>query len=174
MTQRTWLAALCALAAFPAQGRVVDSSASGFTVENVVVVPVDAQKAWDALVGDVDRWWPKEHSWWGKDGKFTIDPVAGGCFCERSGARQAMHMTIGFVDPARTLRMLGGLGPLQGMGLSGALDWKLAPAEGGTQITLRYVAGGYTTQDLTQFAVIVDQVQGLQLGGLASFLGAKK
>ena len=40
-----------------------------------------------------------------------------------SGARSAEHMRIGFVDPGVQLRMLGGLGPLQGMGLHGALDW---------------------------------------------------
>ena len=44
------------------------------------------------------------------------------------------------------------------------------PAEGGTRITLRYQAGGYTPDDLSQFAPVVDKVQGIQLGGLASYL----
>jgi uncharacterized protein YndB with AHSA1/START domain len=157
-----------------AAAKVLDSSPAGFTVENSVVVPVDAKVAWSALVKDVDRWWPKDHSWFGKDGKFSIDARAGGCFCEKAGARQAQHMTVSFVDPGATLRMIGGLGPLQGLGLDGVMDWALAPADGGTTITLRYVAGGYTTTDLVKFAAVVDQVQGLQLGGLAAFLSKRK
>jgi hypothetical protein len=78
---------------------------------------------------------------------------------------------VTFVDPGRTLRMTGGLGPLQGMGLDGALEWRLAPADdGGTKITLWYRAGGYTPDDLGKFVPVVDQVQGVQLGGLADFL----
>lgn len=160
--------------AAPAAARVLDSSAAGFTVENTAIVPVDAKAAWDGLVKHVDQWWPKDHSWFGKDGKFSIDARAGGCFCEVAGARQAQHMAIAFVDPAHLLRMVGGLGPLQGMGLSGTMDWTLEPVEGGTRITLHYVAGGYTTTDLARFVPIVDQVQGLQLGGLAGFLSKGK
>ena len=165
-------AALCFIAG-PAHAVVKDKSPAGFTIENSVVVPVEPKVAWRGLVEHVDQWWPKDHSWWGKDGKFKIDAKAGGCFCELAGDRQAQHMAVSFVDPPHTLRMLGGLGPLQGMGLHGALEWTFAPTEGGTKITLRYVAGGYTTADLVKFSAIVDQVQGMQLGGLATFLRKK-
>jgi len=164
------IVAIVTLQAPATTAKVLDSSSAGFTIENEVTVPVDPQAAWKALVEHVDEWWPKDHSWFGKDGKFSIEPRAGGCFCEIAGPRQVQHMTVSFSDPGVLLRMLGGLGPLQGMGLNGALDWRFAAVEDGTRITLRYVAGGYTTQDLTQFAPIVDQVQGVQLGGLASYL----
>ena len=171
MTRRALgLAAALALAAGPIPAAVLDSSAAGFTVENSIVVPVDAKTAWRGLVDNVDRWWPKDHSWFGAQGKFTIDARAGGCFCERAGVRQALHMTVSHVDPHKVLRMLGGLGPLQGMGLHGALDWTFAPAEGGTRVTLRYVVGGYATADLAKLAPVVDKVQALQLGGLEAFL----
>jgi hypothetical protein len=101
----------------------------------------------------------------------SIQPRAGGCFCELNGAQQAQHMTVTFVDPERTLRMTGGLGPLQGMGLGGAMEWRFAPVEGGTRITLWDRAGGYTPDDLGKFVAVVDRVQGLQLGGLADYLG---
>lgn len=167
--------ALAMLAAWSATaGAVVkDASASGFTVENVEVVPVDAATAWKALVHDVDLWWPKDHTWWGKASKLSIDARAGGCFCEIAGARQAQHMVVTFVDPEQTLRMVGGLGPLQGMGLHGALEFRLAPDKGGgTRITLYYRAGGYSPDDLGKFAPVVDQVQGVQLRGLADHLRA--
>ncbi len=162
-----------ALAALPAAAEVKDSSPSGFTVENTVTVPVAPAVAWKALVGDVDRWWPADHTWWGDARRLSIDPRAGGCFCERHGARQAWHMTVTFADPGKLLRMTGGLGPLQGMGLNGALEFRLAPAgPGGTRITLWYRVGGYTPDDLSKFAPVVDRVQAQQLGGLARFLGA--
>ena len=120
---------------------------------------------------DIDRWWPKDHSWWGAESKLSIDARAGGCFCEIAGARQAQHMTVAFVDPGRTLRMIGGLGPLQGMGLGGALEFRLAPADGGgTRITLWYRAGGYSPDDVGKLAPVVDKVQAQQLGGLAAWL----
>ena len=157
--------------AAPAQAEVKDAAPGGFTVENTVVVPVDAMTAWSALVGEVDAWWPKDHSWWGAASKLSIEPRAGGCFCEIAGEQQALHMTVTFVDPGKTLRMVGGLGPLQGMGLHGAMEFRLAPADdGGTRITLYYRAGGYSPDDLGKFASVVDQVQGLQLGGLAGYL----
>ena|SRR5688572_26528531 len=171
--QSTHIAIVMALAcaSLPATAAVKDSSPTGFTVENSEVVPVDADTAWKALVGDVDRWWPKDHTWWGKASKLSIDARAGGCFCEIAGSQQAQHLTVSFVDPGKTLRMLGGLGPLQGMGISGALEFRLAAAEGGgTRITLYYRAGGYSPDDLGKFAPVVDQVQGLQLRGLADYL----
>src|SRR3546814_2096701 len=98
-------------------------------------VPVDADAAWRALVDDVDRWWPKDHSWWGGESTLSIEPVAGGCFCERTadGKRSARHMVVVFAEPGKLLRLAGGLGPLQGMGLHGVMEWRLAPIEGGTQ-----------------------------------------
>jgi len=158
----------------PAHAEVKDATPSGFTLENVVEVPTDAMTTWKALVDDVDRWWPKDHSWWGAEGELAIEPRAGGCFCERQGQRQALHMLVTFVDPGRLLRTTGGLGPLQAMGLHGALEFRLAPAEGGgTRITMFYRAGGYTPDDLSKFAPVVDRVQALQLGELATYLRQK-
>jgi uncharacterized protein YndB with AHSA1/START domain len=163
--------ALC-LPVAPAHAAVVDASPSGFTIENVETVPVTPAAAFKALVENVGRWWPADHTWWGDANRLSIEPRAGGCFCELNGAQQASHMRVSFVDPGRLLRMTGGLGPLQGMGLHGALDWRFEAVEGGTRITVHYRVGGYTPDDLSTFAPVVDQVQGVQLGGLARFLRA--
>ncbi len=167
-------AVLAPMLASPAHAEVKHASPSGFTIEHARDVPVDASTAFAALVTQVNRWWPRDHTWWGADGILSIDPRAGGCFCERAGTREALHMLVTFVDPGRTLRMIGGLGPLQGMGLHGVLEFRLAPAgEGATRITMSYRAGGYSPEDLGAFAPVVDKVQGAQLGGLAELLGGK-
>ena len=170
---RIVLAMVGVLAAGQAGAEIKDATASGFTIENTRVVAADPQTAWNALVDDVDQWWPKDHSWWGAASKLSIDARAGGCFCERAGAQQAQHMQVTFVDPGKLLRMTGGLGPLQGMGLHGALEFRLAPEGGGTRVTLWYRAGGYTPDDLSKFAPVVDRVQGIQLRGLADYLAKR-
>ena len=155
---------------YGAHARVVDQAANGFTVENSEWVAVDPGTAWKTFVNDVGQWWPADHSWWGDASKLSISEKAGGCFCEINGAQQAWHMTVTFVDPGKLMRMTGGLGPLQGMGLNGALEWRFVEEKGGTRITLWYRAGGYTPGDLGKFVPVVDQVQGLQLQGLAEHL----
>ncbi len=79
-------------------------------------------------------------------------------------------MLVTFADPDRLLRMSGGLGPLQGMGLSGTLEFRLTAIDSGTRIVLWYRAGGYTPDDLSKFAAAVDGVQAQQLGGLVDRL----
>ncbi|HEY1077366.1 MAG TPA: SRPBCC family protein [Fontimonas sp.] len=153
-----------------AQAAVIDSAPGGFTLENSETVPTTPDRAWQALVDHVGQWWPADHTWWGDASKLSIEPRIGGCFCERNGAQQAWHMSIAFVDPGKLLRMTGGLGPLQGMGVGGALDWRFEAVDGGTRITLHYRAGGYAPEDLSKFAPVVDHVQAQQLGGLANYL----
>lgn len=170
MSSLLLLASLCGAPAL-SWAEVRDASPSGFTIENTRRVPVDAATAWHALVADIDRWWPKDHSWWGAESVLRIEPHAGGCFCEQAAdGRQARHMQVVFVEPGKLLRMAGGLGPLQGMGVHGAMEWRLAEVDGGTAITLWYRVGGYSPDDLGKLAAAVDGVQALQLGALAEHL----
>ena len=157
------------LTSFPAKTDVMHASESGFIIENTRISPRDPQVTWQALVADVDNWWPKDHSWW--RGTFTIDTSAGGCFCERAGANSAEHMRISLVESPSTLIMTGGLGPLQGMGVYGALAWTLTPVDSGTQVTLTYKVHGYAPPaGFVEFAPVVDKVQALQLGALMTYL----
>ena len=69
--------------------------------------------------------------------------------------------------------MTGGLGPLQGMGMYGALDWVFESNDLGTQVTMTYRVNGISEGGFAELAPIVDQVQGLQLGGLKTLLDAQ-
>lgn len=165
---------LASLLVSPVAAEVKDRSAQGFTLENAEVVSAPADAAWRALVEQVGQWWPADHTWWGKAGNLSIAPVAGGCFCEIDGDRQAEHMRVVFADPGRLLRMVGGLGPLQGMGLSGVLEFRLSADEGGgTRIVMFYRAGGYLPEDPAGFVDIVDRVQAAQLAALARHLNGE-
>lgn len=163
---------LCLLTALPgARAEVISASPAGFVLEQRIEVDTDVERSWQALVREVNDWWPRDHTWWGAESTLSIEPNAGGCFCERAGQRSAEHLRVVYVDAPNTLRLIGGLGPLQGMGLHGALEFRLQPQEaGGTSVLMRYTAGGYSAADLSEFAPVVDRVQGLQLEGLRAHL----
>lgn len=160
--------------ALPAHAEVKDATPSGFTVENSVVIEATPARVWQAMTADIDHWWPKDHSWWGKAATLSIDARAGGCFCERAGPQQAQHLQVVFVDPEKTLRMTGGLGPMQGMGLHGVAEWTLQAEGLSTRVSWRYRAGGYSPDDLSALAPVVDKVQAQQLDGLARWLQAAR
>ncbi len=78
-------------------------------------------------------------------------------------------MTVSYVDPGVEIRMVGGLGPLQMMGITGGMSWKFdSLAAGKTKITHRYQVTGYAKEGFAKLAPIVDSVQSSQLDALVS------
>lgn len=159
------------LTAITGHAEVLHLAATGFITENRIQVSADRETTWNAFI-QVGRWWPADHTWWGDADGLTIDAVAGGCFCEKSGNKSAEHMHIVMVDTASVMRMTGGLGPLQGMGMYGALDWVFETNDQGTQVTMTYRVNGINPEGFAELAPIVDQVQAIQLGGLKTLLQA--
>ena len=152
------------------QAKVVHVSEHGFIVENTVTTKQTPEKVWLGLVNDVDKWWPKDHSWWSEQGKFSIEAKAGGCFCEVALDKSAEHMRISYVEPYKLLRMTGGLGPLQGMGVYGSLDWAIANKDNVTTVTLTYSVTGINPDGFAELAPVVAKVQGMQLNALRHFV----
>ncbi|GAC08162.1 SRPBCC family protein [Paraglaciecola chathamensis] len=155
---------------FSSHASVKQLNEHGFTLENTVLINAPAKQVWAALVSDIDYWWPKDHTWWGNKGTLTLRPVAGGCFCETAGENSAEHMRISFVEVNHILRMTGGLGPLQGMGIYGALTWQLTAQNNRTKLVLTYQAHGVIEGNFTELAPIVDRVQNSQLMALAEYI----
>jgi uncharacterized protein YndB with AHSA1/START domain len=155
---------------FNLQAKVIHVTDHGFIVENSFTTEQSSEKVWLALVNNIDKWWPKDHSWWSEQGTFSIDAKAGGCFCEVAGDRSAEHMHISYVEPHKLLRMTGGLGPLQSMGVYGSLDWTFSEVDGKTKITLTYSVTGINQYGFEKLAPIVARVQGNQLNGLKQFV----
>jgi len=147
---------------------------TGFIVKNKIIVKTNKEKTWNIFINQVDQWWPSDHTWWGEVGALTIDSFAGGCFCEKYNNKSAEHMRVTFIEPKVLMRMTGGLGPLQGMGMYGALDWEFTGNEQGTIVTMTYKVNGINPSGFADLAPIVDKVQAIQLEGLANFLDTKK
>jgi hypothetical protein len=182
---RTKLAAFALLAAVAApislaQAEVAAQSPAGFVVKHSVEVQASKVDAWRALVTP-NKWWSGQHTYSGDAANLYLDAQATGCFCEKlpkpadapEGQRMGSveHMHVVFADPQRgVLRMVGGLGPLQGEALHGTLTITLKSIDGGTRIEWEYVVGGYMRMDSEQIAPAVDKMLGEQLSRLVAVL----
>ena len=164
------LLTLLSLAA-ASSAEVVDAADNGFTVRNAATVSVPAGQVFGTLVNDVAGWWHPSHTFSGDAGNLRIEPRPQGCFCETlpdgGGVR---HMTVVYLDPGKTLRLVGGLGPLQGQAVSGALTWALEEGDEGTTITSTYAVHGYAPGGLDGWAGAVDGVLRQQLERLVRYV----
>ena len=114
------IAGLATVAATPAAAEVAASSDAGFVSHHESEVPVAPAEVWDRMLRPGD-WWNSQHTYSGDAANMTIEPVAGGCFCEAIPAEdgvsagQVEHMRVVYVDPrVRTLRLSGAKDPMGG------------------------------------------------------------
>ena len=178
-------------AAFPsismADVNYADNSGFSITNESESYAPVEV--VYSHFIQHVDMWWPKDHTWW--KGALRIDEQAGGCFCETTSTASAAHMQVSYVEPNKKVVMTGGLGPLQEMGITGALTWVFSTIDSSTssgadtqdsriqktKVTLTYHASGNihfngqkaSNEDAANLVRVVDKVQAQQLNALTAF-----
>lgn len=144
-------------------------SAAGFTTRTVITVPGTPDAAYKAVV-NVAAWWNKDHTYSGDSGQMSIAATPGGCFCEKLPGGGVQHGTVALAWPGQTLRIIGSLGPLQEMGVAGAMTWQFDTDPSGTRITFTYVVGGNPTMPFEKLAPLVDSVLALQMNGLRAYV----
>lgn len=164
---KTQLIAFGLLAASPAAAEVTASSDTSFTVTHKVTIAAPVAKVWTTLVTP-SAWWSGDHTWSGSSANLSLDPRAGGCWCEKMGEGGAEHMRVLFVAPREMLRMAGGLGPLQAMPVNAVMTVVLMPGADfkSTVVVLTYAVAG--AAGLGGIAGPVDGVLGEQVAGLKS------
>jgi uncharacterized protein YndB with AHSA1/START domain len=165
-----FIAALIALIciAAPARAEVTTASPSAFVIQAEADVAASPAEAWRALMR-IERWWNAAHTYSGDARRLSLDPRAGGCWCERWDGQSVEHMRVVLVmenEGVRTLRAVGGLGPLQEMGVNGVLTFTVAPIASGAKITMNYRVSGDAALGLDQLAPLVDGVVLEQFGRL--------
>lgn len=148
---------------------VTSKGETGFNLKITAEVPVRPKQAYDQFIR-VGEWWTKSHTWYGDSANLSIEPRAGGCFCEISGENEVLHMLVTFVQPGVELKMVGGLGPLQMMGVHGGMSWRFEDIDTGTRIVQSYNVTGYAPGGLSDLAEIVDAVQTGQMNALVNKL----
>ncbi|MDQ3115195.1 MAG: ATPase [Verrucomicrobiota bacterium] len=154
-----------------ARAKVVSQSASGFMISHETDVSIDPRAAYDAFV-EVGRWWNDSHSFSGAAKNISIDPKAGGCWCETlPNGGSVRHMTVVHANPAAMLVFNGGLGPLQFMGVAGSVQVTFKAKDSGTHVSVVYSVGGYDPDGFKEISKAVDAVLAQQVkryGGFAS------
>ncbi|MEZ5956828.1 MAG: hypothetical protein R3C27_06420 [Hyphomonadaceae bacterium] len=171
---RLLVAVVLAAAAFitPARAEVAASSASSFVIQAEAELAASPERVWRDIAR-IDRWWSSEHTYSGDAARLRLDARAGGCWCERWGSGQSVeHMRVVAVmehEGVRTLRAVGGLGPLQEMGATGVLTFNVAPHSNGAKLTMTYRVTGDSSLGLDTIAPFVDNVLMEQFGRLGRF-----
>jgi len=154
----------------PAAAEVISAGQNGFEVRETVHVAATPDKAYAALLQPA-RWWNSEHTFSGSAANLTLDARAGGCWCETLTDRGSVeHMHVVFVAPGKVLRMRGALGPLQGLGVEGAMTLSVKGGANGTDITIGYAVGGYVKDGFDGLSKAVDHVLGEQLERLRKLI----
>ena len=166
------IALLVLLVFRPAKAEIIDSTANGFTVRvHVTIAGTPPEQVYLKMVHDVGTWWNSAHSWSGDARNLSIDARAGGGFTERlKDGGSVQHMTVVFADPGKTLRMSGGLGPLQSLAVIGSMTWSLTKSDGGTDVVFMYAVGGYRPGGLSGLAAPVNAVLGEQLNRFKAYV----
>lgn len=144
---------------------------SGFISTHQLRLAANPKQAYRALTREVHHWWDAAHSFSGRAKNLRLEAKAGGCFCERlEFGGSVEHMRVVFAQPGKLLRLSGGLGPLQGLGVVGVMDFALTPVGDETVLSYRYSVSGANFVGLEALAKPVDQVQLGQLHRLQRYL----
>ncbi|ATY34088.1 SRPBCC family protein [Sphingomonas psychrotolerans] len=155
---RTILLAIALAGVTPANADVLKSSDTGFATRHIQTIAAPPAKVWETLLHP-DRWWDGAHTYSGNAANLSLDARPGGCWCEKTATGGVEHMRIVYLADGATLRMVGGLGPLQAMPVIAVLTITLKPAAAGTELTADYAVAG---PGLTGIAAPVDGVLGGQ------------
>ncbi|MGF7149626.1 uncharacterized protein YndB with AHSA1/START domain [Sphingomonas zeicaulis] len=166
-----WVLAL--VGTVPLHAETVSQSPTRFETASTVQIAAPPEIVWEALIKP-NRWWSSDHSWSGDAKNMYLSAQAGGCFCELlpDVKGSVEHGRVVLARPGKELRLMGALGPLQAMAVSGNLHITLKPQAGGTQVVLRYIVGGAIDGDAATLAPVVDGVLAQQLEGLKRFAEA--
>lgn len=159
------------IAALPlvAHGAVTSADPQGFTLTITHDSKLAPAAAWQRFVGEIGQWWEPSHSYSGQTGRMTIDPVAGGCFCERlDGGGWVQHGVVMYAAPGAALRLSAPLGPLQEMPVVAILTVTFKPQGEGTRVEAVFRAHGAFTEDAAKLAPVVDYVLDTQFKRFAA------
>lgn len=155
---RTILLAIALIGALPANAEVLTSSDTEFATQHKLTVAAPPAKVWELLLR-LGSWWDGNHTYSGNAANLTLDARPAGCWCEKTADGGVEHMRVVYVAAPETLRMVGGLGPLQAMPVAGVMTVTLKSAGTGTALVIDYVVAG---PGLAGVGALVDQVLGSQ------------
>lgn len=157
-----------------AEAQVVESSANGFLIQSSHELELGSQEAYAAFVDGFSNWYDASHSYSGQAENLSLD-LEKHCMLERlADGGFVRHMEIVFHQPGSVLRMTGGLGPLQGMGVSGAMTFTFSETAEASKVEMAYSVSGADHLKLDKIAGPVDQVLKIQLDRFQTYCRSLK
>lgn len=141
----------------PALAEVVSVNDNGFTVKADVHISAKRDDAFAQLL-NIGDWWNSSHTWFGDAKAMSIEPKAGGCWCESADGRSSLHGTVSQIDPGKLLRLNAQLGPLQEMAVTGVLTFKVEEMGGGAHLYATYTVNGLSPEGAQQWSEAVNFV----------------
>lgn len=152
--------------ALPAAAAVLESDSGGFVSAHEVAIAAPPERVFEALVAEVGAWWDPAHTYTGDASNMTFSefPALWERFDDEGFVR---HMAIDMVRPPTTLRLSGGLGPLQPLAVTGSMTFEIEDAGNGTKLAYRYLVNG---RGLEGWADPVDRVMVGQLERLQRYV----
>jgi uncharacterized protein YndB with AHSA1/START domain len=170
---RLGASALLLMLGSSADAEVQETRDGYFAIQSLILVDLAPSATYRELIR-LSEWWDPAHTWSGSSRNLTLEPRAGGCFCEKlKSGGSVQHARVLFARPGELLRLEGALGPLQEMAVTGVLTFTLAPDGPGTRVTMSYRVAGGLTMEPAKLAPLVDQVMTGQLERLRNFANAK-
>lgn len=152
------------LLASPASAEVLSSTPNGFAIRHSVQLAVPPGRAF-AAIGEMPRWWNKDHTYSGDSANLSLTLRPGGCFCETlPNGGGIEHLRVVMVQPGERVVMSGPLGPLLYEGVAAVMDFRIETIAGGSRVTVDYRAAGFANGGAGKLAPLVDKVLGEQLG----------
>jgi len=152
-----------------AQTDVKASAADGIVSQIEAEVALDRDDAWARLL-NISAWWSASHTYSGDAGAMNTYAKASGCWCELWSGVEVEHGRVVMVRPKEAIRFDTALGPLQEMGVVGALTFTLfdgsSPAR--TAITVDFKLSGSSLSGLDKLAPVFDGVISEQFKRFAS------
>lgn len=150
------------------QAQVARSANDSFQIKITKMTKASPEAAYQGLV-NVAKWWDADHSYSGKAENMSMD-LEKHCLLEKlEKGGFCRHMEIVFCQPGKTLRMTGGLGPLQEMGVNGVMSFNFKENGDQTEILFTYNVLGNKAQQLDKIAPAVAAVLNGQLDRLKKY-----
>lgn len=157
------LLSACLLIPVTATAEVMAAGRHGFSLRIETVSQASVEVSYQAFMA-VERWWDVAHSYSGDAGNLSLSAAPGGAFLEKlDNGGFVRHLEVVYVNPGKEIRLLGGLGPLQPMGLDGAMSVQFQPFGKGSKTIMTYNVSGFSPQGLQELAPVVDRVQAGQM-----------
>lgn len=141
-----------------ALAEVQGQAADGFIIKITKELDGDKTNAYKRFIEDFGKWYDARHSYSGKPENLSLD-LEQRCMLEKlDKGGFVRHMEIVYHQPDNLLRMTGGLGPLQGMGVNGAMTVQFTTKDGKTSVLMTYIVTGSELLKLDRIAPAVNQV----------------